>query len=153
MSIQRPKQYRPANARCPALPVNIRPLESEEFAWTHSRRRGQCQNWKPLRFRGYVKNCGTPRRSEPSSPCASRAWRIDTDTKILCEHLPANCLAECGFQNGVGVLNCPGRQATVVHLGIETLRPTWLIVPATEHPTRGGCPTEEVLRNLGDFLP
>jgi hypothetical protein len=52
--------YRPANARCPALPVNICPLESEVFAWTHSRRQGQSQNREPLRFRGCVKKPAAP---------------------------------------------------------------------------------------------
>jgi hypothetical protein len=86
--------YRPANARCPALPVNIRPLESQVFAWTHSRRQGQSQNREPLRFLGYVKKPAALLDAQSLHLLALHSWQIDTDTRIFCKHLPAYCLAE-----------------------------------------------------------
>src|SRR5271155_1878684 len=81
--------YRPANARCPALPINIRPLESEVFARTHSRRQSQSQNREPLRFLGYAKKPAALLDAQSLHLLALHSWQIDTDTGILREHLPA----------------------------------------------------------------
>jgi DNA-binding CsgD family transcriptional regulator len=53
-----------------------------------------------LNSRLLQQTCGTPRCLEPPSPCASLA-ADQRRQGILCKHLPAYCLTQCGFENGV----------------------------------------------------